>query len=113
MVNNQIKAGPKHELLITRVSSIDVSGLGLSPLAGHTLVQYAGSLTGRDFRAITQVAPFVLYDLVPADCYAAWIAMSKLIPLIWQHIIPDIDYHIVSHNLQSSVNPIIFIKYIA
>ncbi|KAJ7929641.1 hypothetical protein B0H13DRAFT_2228460 [Mycena leptocephala] len=44
----------KKELLTTRLSSLDVSGLGISPLAGRTLVQYSGSLTGRDFRAIAQ-----------------------------------------------------------
>ncbi|KAJ7936741.1 hypothetical protein B0H13DRAFT_2303449 [Mycena leptocephala] len=42
----------KKELLTTRLSSLDVSGLGISPLAGKTLVQYSSSLTGRDFSAI-------------------------------------------------------------
>ncbi|KAF7371200.1 hypothetical protein MSAN_00755500 [Mycena sanguinolenta] len=84
----------KKELLITRLSSLDVSGLGISPLAGRTLVKYSGSLTGRDFRAIAQVAPFVLYDLVPLECFETWQALSKLIPLIWQPEIIDIDSHI-------------------
>ena len=53
------------EILTTRLSLVDVTGLGIPPLAGKTLVKYAGSLTGRDFRAIAQTAPFVLYDLVP------------------------------------------------
>jgi len=39
----------KKDLLTTRLSSFDVSGLGISPLAGSTLVQYSGSLTGHDF----------------------------------------------------------------
>ncbi|KAK7027138.1 hypothetical protein R3P38DRAFT_3268099 [Favolaschia claudopus] len=82
------------ELLITRLTSFDVSGLGISPLAGKTLVQYSGSLTGRDFRTIAQVAPFVLYDLVPANCLETWQALSKLIPLIWQPEIVDIESHI-------------------
>lgn len=51
-------------LLVTQLGSLDVTGLGCSKLVGQTLVQYAGSLTGRDFHAIAQVAPFVLYDLV-------------------------------------------------
>ncbi|KAF8824027.1 hypothetical protein HHX47_DHR9000094 [Lentinula edodes] len=69
------------ETLKHRLSSLDVSSMGLSPLAGETLVKYARSLTGRDFRAIAQVAPFVLYDLLPAECYEAWLALSALIPL--------------------------------
>lgn len=56
-------------LLAIRLSSYDVSGLGISPLPGFTLVQYAGSLTGRDFRTIAQVAPHVLYDLVSKDSF--------------------------------------------
>ncbi|KAJ7603168.1 hypothetical protein DFH06DRAFT_941468, partial [Mycena polygramma] len=84
----------KRELLTTRLSSIDVSGLGISPLAGKTLVQYSGSLTGRDFRAIAQVAPFVLYDLVSKDCLETWQALSKIIPLIWQPEIDDLESHL-------------------
>lgn len=97
LVQNQIGTNDlKKELLITRLSSLNVSGLGISPLAGHTLVQYSGSLTGRDFRAIAQVAPFVAYDLVSKDCLATWVALSKLIPLIWQPEIEDINAHCVS-----------------
>jgi hypothetical protein len=59
------------------------------------LVQYSGSLVGRDFRAIAQAAPFVVYNLVSKDCLATWVALSKLIPLIWQPTIKDIDAHTV------------------
>ena len=85
----------KKDLLKARLSSFDVSGLGLSPLSGETLVTYAGSLTGGDFRAVSQVAPFVLYDLVPSPCYDAWLALSMLVPLIWQPEIDDIEEHLV------------------
>ncbi|KAI0355311.1 hypothetical protein OH77DRAFT_1424796, partial [Trametes cingulata] len=95
VVHGQLKNNDvKKELLITRLSSLDVSGLGLSPLAGRTLVQYAGSLTGRDFRAIAQAAPFVLYDMVSSDCYETWIALSKLVPLIWQPEIGAVEPHL-------------------
>ncbi|KAG1784306.1 uncharacterized protein HD556DRAFT_1251521, partial [Suillus plorans] len=84
----------KRELLETRLSSVNVAGLGLSNLNGHTLVQYAGSLVGRDFRAIAQIAPFVLHDLVPKDCYDTWVALSNLMPLIWQPEIDDCTDHL-------------------
>lgn len=93
----------KKNLLATRLSSFDVSGLGISPLAGQTLVQYSGSLTGRDFRAIAQAAPFVMYDLVSMDCLATWTALSRLIPLIWQPEIDDINTHCVICYLCSEV----------
>ncbi len=96
VVQNQLKKDTvRKELLGTRLSSLDVSGLGISPLAGHTLVQYSGSLTGRDFRAIAQTAPFVLYDMVSDDCYDTWVSLSKLVPLIWQPCIRDIEEHLV------------------
>lgn len=94
----------KKTLLATRLSSIDVSGLGISPLAGQTLVQYSGSLVGRDFRVIAQVAPFVVYDLVSEDCFKTWQALSKIVPLIWQPEISDIESHAVSKTHKSN-NP--------
>jgi hypothetical protein len=98
VVHNQLGTNPlKKELLKTRLNSLDVSGLQLGQqLSGHTLVQYAGSLTGRDFRIIAQVAPYVLYDLVPAACFDTWVSLCTLVPLLWQATITDIDNYIVS-----------------
>jgi hypothetical protein len=96
VIDNHLKGNKaKHEALITRLSSCNVSGTGLSQLSGHTLVNYAGSLTGRDFRAIAQVAPFVLYDLVTTPCYSVWVSLSNLMPLVWQPEINNIDSHLV------------------
>lgn len=96
-IKNQLNDNPNKKLkLATRLSSLDVSGLGITPLAGKTLVQYAGSLVGRDFRVIAQVAPFVLYDMTKdPGCYETWVALSKLVPLIWQPEIEDIDQYTV------------------
>jgi len=96
LIQNQINDDQKR-LLSVRLNSIDVNGLGISRLAGETLVNYAGSLTGRDFRAIAQVAPFVIYDMVPADVFDAWVALSTLVPLLWQPVINDIQAYSVRH----------------
>ncbi|KAI0353117.1 hypothetical protein OH77DRAFT_1522874 [Trametes cingulata] len=77
------------QILKTRLDSIDTAGLGIPRLRGHTLVQYAGSLVGRDFRSILQVAPVVLYGLLPAEAYEAWLALCRLAPIIFQPEIPD------------------------
>ncbi len=79
----------------TRLSSLKVDGLGLSPIRGHTFVQYAGSLTGRDFRTIVQVAPAVLYDLVPTGLFNAWVALGRMAALAFQPEIADIDIYCV------------------
>lgn len=88
------------EILAARLSSFDTSGLGIPPLAGQTLVKYAGSLTGRDFRAIAQAAPFVLHGLKlknvnESDAFQVWTALSVVIPLVWQPSIDDVPSYIV------------------
>ena len=83
-------------ILMVRISSLDTSSLGLPPLSGKTLVQYAGSLTERDFRAIAQIAPFVLYELIPLECYDVWLSLSALVPLVWMPEIDDIEEYLVS-----------------
>lgn len=93
---NQLKGKDnKKELLMHWLLALDVSGLGVSHLNGRMLVQYAGSLTGQDFRAIAQCAPFCIHDLVTPQCFSAWQAMSTLVPLIWQPEIHDLKNHIV------------------
>ncbi|KAI0645013.1 hypothetical protein C8Q79DRAFT_911834 [Trametes meyenii] len=83
--------------LKARLSSTDVSGLGVSALRGHTLVQYAGSLVGRDFRIILQVAPAVLYGLIPDAAYEAWLALCRLAPLIFLPEIENLGKYMVSN----------------
>ncbi|KAJ3824671.1 hypothetical protein F5880DRAFT_353082 [Lentinula raphanica] len=93
---NQVKNQEElKKLLETRLKSLNVDGLDISPVAGHTLVQYAGSLTGRDFRVIAQIAPFIIHDIKVSDsCREAWLAISRLVPLIWQPEINDIEDYI-------------------
>ncbi|KAK7016987.1 hypothetical protein VNI00_018785 [Paramarasmius palmivorus] len=96
VIQNQIKKkADKMAELSARLSSANVEGLGLpSFLAGDTLTNYYGSLTGGDFRKVAQVAPYVLHGLVPDDCYETWLVLSKLIPLIWQPEITDLSKYL-------------------
>lgn len=86
------------DVLIARLNSVIAHGLGISNLRGETLVQYAGSLVGRDFRVILQVAPAVLYGLLPAEAYEAWLALCRLAPLIFQPVIHDFPAYEVSQH---------------
>ncbi|KAJ6631547.1 hypothetical protein B0H10DRAFT_1772594, partial [Mycena sp. CBHHK59/15] len=88
----RIKESDK-DVLICRLSSFNVTGLGISPLPGHTLVNYSGSLTGRDFRTIVQAAPFVLQGLLPPAYIELWTALSAVVTLVWQPHIVDLDKH--------------------
>lgn len=89
---------PDRQVLIARLSSFNVSGLGLPPLSGATLVNYARSLVGRDFRAIVQAAPFVLQGLdgISTESLDVWLALSRVVTLVWQPEIQHIENHIVS-----------------
>ncbi|KAJ3727646.1 hypothetical protein C8R42DRAFT_572308 [Lentinula raphanica] len=82
------------DILIAQLSSFNTSGLGISRLAGPTLVNYAGSLTGRDFRAIAQAAPFVLQGLISEDQMSVWHALSRVVALVWQPEIHDREVYL-------------------
>ncbi|KAI4524760.1 hypothetical protein K525DRAFT_149713, partial [Schizophyllum commune Loenen D] len=83
------------ERLKQRLSSLNVTDLGLPPLRGHNLVQWAGSLTGKDFRIIVQVAPAVLYDAVIPPIYETWLALGRLVPLIFRPAIRNLESYLV------------------
>jgi hypothetical protein len=84
--------------LTGKLDSFDVAGLGIPRLAGHTLVNYCGSLTGRDFRAIAQAATFVLqgFKCVSPDYLELWASLGRLVSMVWTPEIEDIDSYAVS-----------------
>ncbi|TEB36454.1 hypothetical protein FA13DRAFT_1600926, partial [Coprinellus micaceus] len=97
VIKHQLKdKAPAKQKLATRLSSFEPDGLGISRLRGDTLTQYAGSLVGRDFRAVVQAAPFVLKGMVSEPCYDTWVCLSKLVPLIWQPEIANIDVYLAT-----------------
>ncbi|KAI0739242.1 hypothetical protein C8Q80DRAFT_1124588 [Daedaleopsis nitida] len=77
-------------ILKARLTSMTVDGLGISPIRGHTLVYYAKSLVGHDFRTVIQVASAVLHGMVPEPAYEACIrahnthkAQPRIISTLW------------------------------
>lgn len=83
------------QLLKTRLASLDVRGLGLSRLRAHTLVQYAGSLNGGDFRIVLQVAPAALQGLVSDSHYECWLTLCRLAPMVFQPSIANMEKYLV------------------
>ncbi|KAI0071651.1 hypothetical protein K474DRAFT_1606601 [Panus rudis PR-1116 ss-1] len=92
------------QLLMARISSCNVSGLRTPPLSGSTLVNYAKSLTGRDFRALVQIAPFVLQGLpgISHELIDTWVALGSLARLVWQPEIHNLDEYIA--HLEKAIN---------
>lgn len=87
------------DVLKARINSFDTTGLGVPRARGHTLVQYAGSLTGHDFRLVLQIAPSVLQGLIPNEAYEAWVALCRLTPLAFQPEIEDLSSYLVGTSL--------------
>jgi hypothetical protein len=83
-----------------RLTSFNVSALDVRPLAAKTLVKFAGSLTGRDFRVIAQVAPSVLFDIVPKTFFPAWFALGVGTPGRQPRctLSPSFDHSIISYT---------------
>lgn len=90
---SRLNTAQKDELK-TRLSSLDVSGLPTAKLRGNTYVQYAGSLVGRDFRIVLQVAPSVLQGLIPDVHYRGWLALCRLAPMVFQPSIDNLEVYL-------------------
>ena len=96
LIQNHLKKNEnQNAVLAQHFFSLDVSGLEISLLARESLVNYAGSLTRRNFHYISQAVPFVIYDLVSKNIYDTWVSLFKLVPLIWQPVIMNINQYIV------------------
>ncbi|KAH8916003.1 hypothetical protein BT69DRAFT_1340646 [Atractiella rhizophila] len=78
-------------LVSKRLSAADPNGLGCAAPRGETLVQYAQSLVGTDFRIIAQLAIFALYDPLSKPQLDAWIALGRLSRLLWRPSIFNIN----------------------
>ncbi|KAF7300738.1 hypothetical protein MKEN_01298600 [Mycena kentingensis (nom. inval.)] len=83
----------KKELFSQRLQATDANGLSLPPIRASYIMQYAGSLIGRQLKTVIQTAVFHLHDLVDDDHYATWRAVAQLAALLWVPEIDDVDQY--------------------
>ena len=62
-----------------RIASFPSSGLQYKVTSD--ICRYTGSLVGRDFKSIAQMAPFILMPHVDEKEKPVWLALSKVIAL--------------------------------
>ncbi|KAF9222822.1 hypothetical protein BS17DRAFT_707173 [Gyrodon lividus] len=67
----------------THLESINNEGLKLPMLQANYIVQFRGSLIGKHFKSLTQVMPYLIYDLVPQTVLEGWTVIGELVVFLW------------------------------
>lgn len=72
------------------------SGLNVESLSPDYILRFKGGLVGKHFKALVQVMPIVVRDLLPQPVVHAWLLMSQLVLLLWHTEIDDLEPFLVS-----------------
>ncbi|KAJ7350839.1 hypothetical protein DFH08DRAFT_806816 [Mycena albidolilacea] len=90
-----------------RLQATSIEGLSIHAICTNYIMQYAGSLVGRQFKTIIKTAVFHLHNLITEDQFTMWkvnnlkIAVANVLNAVAQidpsKIITKIKYHLLTH----------------
>lgn len=79
-----------------RLASINQEGLNAPTINAKYITRYKGGLIGKHFKTLTQVMPYLIYDLVSKKVLQGWSLIGKLVVLLWHTLIEDMEEYLVS-----------------
>ncbi|KAF8259437.1 hypothetical protein EI94DRAFT_1616008 [Lactarius quietus] len=83
-------------LFQTRLASVHWNSLNAPSTNAKYICQYHNSLIRKHFKSLTQVMPFLIFDLVLQDVLHAWNIIGALVVLLWHTKIEDMERYLVS-----------------
>ncbi|KAA1088985.1 hypothetical protein PGT21_003029 [Puccinia graminis f. sp. tritici] len=77
-----------------RYRAFNLVSLNIPWLLPHYMAKHSSNFVGKEFKAVLQSAPFVLFEFIDDPERLAWVALCQLAPLVFQTHIDDMESYL-------------------